>query len=311
MHSPSVLPLTERQLGDAPTLDRILVPLDGSPFAERILKIVARTCARPQETEITLLAVMQSETRTPGPVRGSCDYLEGQRRLLSRLGATVRYDVAFGDPAARILEFASSYRPALIAMATHGRGWLARLRSGSVTEEVVRHSPCPVLSWNPLTEDPSWEAGGPEPRRILVALDGTEDPGELLPLARDLARSHRASVTLLHVIQPIAIAAPMGPVVNFVAPGGAIALLAPYRHWMETAGVIARVAWTIGAAAPSVLETARAERPDLVILGTRHRSAIGRWLHGSVAAAILRECPCPVITKPLVGTLDESESEHE
>jgi nucleotide-binding universal stress UspA family protein len=45
-----------------------------------------------------------------------------------------------------ILDYARENPIDLIAMATHGRGGVARMLLGSVADKVVRHSPVPVLT---------------------------------------------------------------------------------------------------------------------------------------------------------------------
>ncbi|HVN86186.1 MAG TPA: universal stress protein [Candidatus Binatia bacterium] len=50
-----------------------------------------------------------------------------------------------GDPHDKLLEAAKRIEPDLIVMSTHGRGGVAHLVIGSVTEKMVRHSPCPVF----------------------------------------------------------------------------------------------------------------------------------------------------------------------
>ena len=54
-----------------------------------------------------------------------------------------------GDPAAEILAAAARLHSDLIAMATHGRSGLDRLRYGSVAESVLRHSKRPVMTFGP------------------------------------------------------------------------------------------------------------------------------------------------------------------
>jgi len=41
----------------------------------------------------------------------------------------------------------------MIVMSTHGRTGLAHMLIGSVTELVVKHAPCPVLSIHPQLEE--------------------------------------------------------------------------------------------------------------------------------------------------------------
>lgn len=51
-----------------------------------------------------------------------------------------------GQPAAKILEFASENADDMIVMSTHGLTGLAHFVMGSVAEKVVRQAPCPVLT---------------------------------------------------------------------------------------------------------------------------------------------------------------------
>jgi nucleotide-binding universal stress UspA family protein len=51
-----------------------------------------------------------------------------------------------------------------------------------------------------------------------------------------------------------------------------------------------------GDAAWEILHVAREGRADLIVLGTHGRTGLGRLLMGSVAEAVLRKAPCPVLT---------------
>jgi nucleotide-binding universal stress UspA family protein len=51
-----------------------------------------------------------------------------------------------GEASAQILKIAAETKADLIVMGTHGRGGLSRLLIGSVTEDVMRKAPCPVLT---------------------------------------------------------------------------------------------------------------------------------------------------------------------
>jgi len=54
-----------------------------------------------------------------------------------------------GDPAAAIVERAAAGHYDLLVLASRERGALARALLGSVTEQVIRHAPCPVLTVHP------------------------------------------------------------------------------------------------------------------------------------------------------------------
>ncbi len=72
-------------------------------------------------------------------------YLEAIGERLAKTGATPITEVSFAKPAEEILFFAKQYGAQLIAMATHGRSGIDRMLHGSVAENVLRHTPCPML----------------------------------------------------------------------------------------------------------------------------------------------------------------------
>ena len=61
-------------------------------------------------------------------------------------GVRVRHQLERGEPAELIVSVAEDLGCDLIVMGTHGRGGLSRLFMGSVTEQVLRNAPCPVLA---------------------------------------------------------------------------------------------------------------------------------------------------------------------
>jgi nucleotide-binding universal stress UspA family protein len=74
---------------------------------------------------------------------------EMERYLAGRNGEgepTVRGKIEMGQPVERIVETAKQGSYDLIVLGTHGRSGMARLFVGSVTENVLRRAPCPVLA---------------------------------------------------------------------------------------------------------------------------------------------------------------------
>jgi nucleotide-binding universal stress UspA family protein len=68
-----------------------------------------------------------------------------------------RKKVEFGRPETSIVEQAKAEGADLIVMCTHGRTGLPHVVMGSVTEKVVRHAPCPVISIHPSWEEKAAE----------------------------------------------------------------------------------------------------------------------------------------------------------
>ena len=147
---------------------RILVPLDGSVRAERVLPHVEPLAER-FGASVTLLHASEPPAEpiaaagmpaavAVAPVLGSgpaetaaADRPEGASHLdavadrLRARGVTVAVETPEGPAAEAILARAEETGADLIAMTTHGRGGLGRLVFGSVADQVLRGAPCPVL----------------------------------------------------------------------------------------------------------------------------------------------------------------------
>lgn len=175
-----LVPAKEEAEGNAePVLQHILVALDGSPLAERILEVVlpltgcmraALTLLRvvePAVVPVTDPAFSTSGVETAvieSQQEAARQYLEG---LADRLRAdaaapTVRTQVALDAQAAEaILGFleVAPQSPAgavdLVALATHARSGLSRLLLGSVAERVARRAPVPLLLQHPEPTRPA------------------------------------------------------------------------------------------------------------------------------------------------------------
>ncbi|HEY3302700.1 MAG TPA: universal stress protein [Candidatus Binatia bacterium] len=65
----------------------------------------------------------------------------------------LRQEVEVGIPEKNIVAKADGENFDLIVLSTHGRAGLSHMITGSVTENVVRHAPCPVLSIRPTPEE--------------------------------------------------------------------------------------------------------------------------------------------------------------
>src|SRR5438552_367624 len=171
-------------------LEKILVPLDGSELADRVLIQVRRLLVG-KDAEVVLLRVVPEETigkvHAPGknPLALARKHMDRIRDGLLEQGAQAKSRIVVGDAAAKILDVALEIEPSLIAMSTHGRSGVASLLRGSVAERVLRRSPHPLLVANPHAL-----AGGGEVRmrKILVPLDGSELSAEILPLAIEIGK---------------------------------------------------------------------------------------------------------------------------
>ena len=127
---------------------RILVPFDWSELSNRAFQIAA-SLAQVHDAQLIVLYVVPLPAVMYGPPNQA--YLEHTREELCRMRPSdpairVQHYLCEGVPAAMILQMASDKKCDLIVMGMHGRTGLRRALVGSVTEEVVRKAPCPVLT---------------------------------------------------------------------------------------------------------------------------------------------------------------------
>jgi len=133
--------------GDPPDARHILVPLDGSPLAERMVGPAAEF-ARAVGADVTLLTA-QADARHVDPA----GYLARHAESIRASGLTVETRVAPGGHAADVIVAAGDARAGtVVALATHGRGGLSKLVWGSVTDQVVHRTRRPVLVFKPAQE---------------------------------------------------------------------------------------------------------------------------------------------------------------
>ena len=134
--------------------DKILIPLDGSRFAEAALpKAVELIRDNPRATPILLRAA--EATSFPGVdpidaqvsvVQEAEDYLETVAARLREDGVSeVRPSVWYGPAAPAIVEAARLTKPDVIMMSTHGRTGFGRLIVGSVADSVLRGTRTPIF----------------------------------------------------------------------------------------------------------------------------------------------------------------------
>ncbi len=130
---------------------RILVPVDLGGDPGRAMEFAAGIAQR-FDAEVVLLHLRPSAPAASGTaLRAAEEALEDHRLSLERAGLRVRrisrvLEIPTVTAAEVIVEAAGRERADLVVMATHGRRGLARVLLGSVTEEVLRHAPCPVLA---------------------------------------------------------------------------------------------------------------------------------------------------------------------
>jgi nucleotide-binding universal stress UspA family protein len=134
-------------------------------------------------------------------------------------------------------------------------------------------------------------------KRIVVGIDFNEPSLAALEYARTLAAAFGGDVSIIHVIQPVAnevYAYSVQIIENWErAASERLRELFPEA---EGKGPRSRIEVRIGPAVEEILNFARAQQADLIVLGTHGRGAIKHLFLGSVAERVVRLAACPVLT---------------
>ena len=286
----------------------ILVPLDGSAFAETALPsarwIATRTGARiyllrAHQPVPVLVGVAEASAFAPSPdleaTRREQQYLEETASRFGPVGGREVKTILVEGPAGdHVVEAAARIGADLIVMATHGRGALGRLWLGSVADHVVRHATIPVFLIRP---NEAGIAESPAIRGILVPLDLSDTSEAILEPVIELASLSGASVTLLHVVQRYAIAfipgapypIPEDPVFCGVQRAEAECRLEEVAGKLRLRGIPVSIRVVITThPAFGVLEELAKPDHDIVALATHGAGGIRRLLLGSVADEVIR-----------------------
>lgn len=222
----------------------------------------------------------------------------------------VEHQLAVGYAATEILRVARESKAGLIVMGTHGRRGLGRLLMGSTAEAVLRQAACPVLTVklpaadvplspkSPKADRQARSAATLPVRTILHPTDFSTPAKNAFDRACALARDYGARLVVVHV-KPIApiVGSEFGTVFPPEPAGVSEGLrnqLASVRP--EDAAIPVEHHLLEGDAGGQILRLAGECRCDLIVMGTHGRTGLGRLLLGSVAEAVVRKAPCPVLT---------------
>ena len=202
-----------------------------------------------------------------------------------------------GNPAGRILDHASSLRPDLIVMGTHGQSGFERLLLGSVAEKVIRKATCPVMTVPP----PAASTSKLPFKQLLCPVDFSDSSTAALQFAFSLAQESNARLTLLHVFEWPSDEASARRVLETsefhrqweVERRHQLDVLIPddARNWCTPEPTLA-----FGKAYQQILRVAATEHADLIVMGVRGRYAIDMMLFGSTTQQVVRQASCPVLT---------------
>ena len=195
-----------------------------------------------------------------------------------------------GSPAEVILTTAEEDKSDLIVMGARGLGPIKERLFGSVAHRILTTAPCPKLI-----------VSGPVKaiRQVLLPLRGSTDTEDAIRFLELHPFRQPIELTLLSVLP------------TFTPPSGMAALAAQRIQAREgenaqlflqsAANRLQRLEYTVrsqvltGTPVDSILDQAKAQRTDLILMGSRGRQGVQRLVLGSVSHAVLHSTRCPVL----------------
>jgi nucleotide-binding universal stress UspA family protein len=187
------------------------------------------------------------------------------------------------DPVSAILKTQQEIGADLIAMGTHGRGGLARVRLGSIAESVLHQAEVPILTVGPHTKlPPTVEAI----RRVLCPVNYSPSSQTALDLAAALAAGTGAELIVAHIDETL-----LGKSAQDSLQQLCDWIPATVRAHCAVKEVVKQ-----GSAAEQIVEEAVKSHADLLVIGAQPRSLLGAVLLGSTTELVIRSASCPVLS---------------
>jgi len=258
-------------------LERVLIPLDGTPAAESVVPLLEPILRRSGSEVFLVRALSPSDPRPP--VQEAEEYLEEIAGRFLDEGVCAHTLVGVGPASEVIASLAMEEEITLIAMGVPPGD------VDPVMERLLRGSK-PVLAFRQPTAPP---LSGKKRRTILAPLDGSEASRRSLPLALELAGVLDARVILMRVIEQdheeLEALNELHGVARRLADQGLCAEI-----WIERGEPVGKI-----------LQISREEEAQLVVLTTRGRSEGPLDALGPVTLDVMNGSPVPVLAVHVHG----------
>ena len=303
---------TNRSQSQVAAPKHILVPLDGSEFAEQALPAAEALCIA-YESRLTLLTVKQKESFLKSihfsltfkgrrlSINGEREtYLQKIENSLKAKGVEVDHTIRTGEVAESINGLVKEIGVDMVVISSHGRSGVSRLLLGSVANQVLQQATCPIMVVHPIE---GVTPAVPKFKKLLVTLDGSEFAERVLPYVK--ASVIFESVVLLISVPQVPEAEMYGAVVNEIqelrehAETEAKEYLEGVSTNLQKAGVNTTVIVTGSRPAQTIVSVAQKEKVDVIMMATHGRGGMDSLVVGSVAERIVQNTCCPVFLVPI------------
>ena len=282
--------------------ERIVVGIDGSALSKAALRWALAEAAR-RAADVDVVHAWNPPTiaftpyaATAVPVVGAEDVEAAAARAMAQTmaevadaaaGIDVTTAIERGNPAEVLAEKAKG--AVLVVVGSHGHGGFAGMLLGSTSNQLLHHSPAPVVVVNSSSLQPRG--------RIVVGIDGSTHSIEALRWALEEARLRAVGVDVVHAWQypgVLFFGETMVIPADELAEGAADVLRATIAAVTDDmAGLDVRTFVERGH--PVGVLTEHAKDAGLVVVGSRGRGGFAGLLLGSVSSEVVHHAPCPAV----------------
>jgi len=190
--------------------EHILLPLDGSSLAERVLPH-AVALSEAFNSKLTLLRVIhkgneEEQNNIINPMAWQIKkaeaeaYLKSVQDRLAEIDLDSDIKILEGNPAQQIIEFARNEDVELIILSSHGSSGVSAWNINSTVQKVLLRAFVPVMIIRAYEE----EIGtliGLKYQRLFLPLDGSKRAECILPMAKSICSAQDSKVFLTHIIE--------------------------------------------------------------------------------------------------------------
>jgi monovalent cation/proton antiporter MnhG/PhaG subunit len=263
---------TERRPG---VTMRIVIAQDGSAAA-RVGSDLASTIDWPTGTLIRVVSAQEGDRTTSVDAAADDPQAELERvaSSLRRQGVDVETVVVRGNPADAVVYETATFGADLLITGSRRRGFVRSLFGVSAAGEIVDRAPCPVLVARTTVL-----------RSLILTTDGSRHSD----MAAELVASWPVfDLTRIFVVTVTARQARSADAVSQRTVDATAARLMDVGR-----DVVVEILH--GNPAAAIVEAAQRHDADLIVIGSRGRTGLGRTILGSVAGDVVASAPCSVL----------------
>lgn len=283
-------------------IEHVLTLLDGSEYAAQALPM-ARFVCESLGAKLTLLSVIEENQDE----KEISDYLCKTAETIHAVGIQVNCAVRYGSTSKATHNFVEEKGVDLVIVTTHGQSGKKNWMGEGLSSKLVHLLDIPVLLVQVYESGP---ATAPHFGRILVALDGSIFSEQALPYARSMAKKFECELMLLSVP-----AVPESE--KYRAPASVIQAIrsqevSSMRKFLESVAESMRqdqipVKTIVSGSYPArtIVEIAKREGVDLIMITSQGRGGLDLLFTGSVAQQVVQLSDNPVFIVPIQRELGE------